>query len=63
MVRLTDFWNFLDSHQVGILEGLCRACGVKAEVTLWTEGLSRGEFLVKWRSDDPATSRPPGSTA
>jgi uncharacterized protein (TIGR02265 family) len=50
IVRVTDFWIFNDSHQIGIFEGVCRVCGVHADVTLWSEGLSSAEFRIAWRS-------------
>jgi uncharacterized protein (TIGR02265 family) len=63
VVRLTDFWTFLDSHQIGILEGVCAACGVRADVTVWTEGLARGEFLVSWKPAARPSEEPPVSSA
>ena len=48
IVRLTDFWLFLDSHQIGILEGAGRACGVRLDVQVALEGLAKGELSCSW---------------
>jgi hypothetical protein len=58
IVRLTDFWLFLDSHQVGILEGVCRACGVQGEMRVALESPSRGEIECRWEVGPE--SRPSG---
>jgi uncharacterized protein (TIGR02265 family) len=48
IVRLTDFWIFIDSHQIGILEGACRACGVRGEMRVALESPSKGEIECRW---------------
>jgi uncharacterized protein (TIGR02265 family) len=48
IVRLSDFWLFIDCHQVGILEGVCRACGVRGEMRVAMEAPSRGEIECRW---------------
>jgi uncharacterized protein (TIGR02265 family) len=58
VVRLVDFWVFLDCHQVGILEGVCRACGVKGEMRVALESPSRGEIECTWEVGPE--SRPSG---
>jgi len=46
--KVRDTWNFLDSQQVGIIEGLCRACGVRAEVRVAMDGFANGDFACAW---------------
>jgi uncharacterized protein (TIGR02265 family) len=58
IVRLSDFWLFIDCHQVGILEGVCRACGVKGEMRVAMEAPSRGEIECRW--EPTPQSRPSG---
>jgi uncharacterized protein (TIGR02265 family) len=56
IVKVSDFWIFLDSHQIGILEGVCRACGVRCDVLVASDGLANGELACSW---EPApASRP-----
>jgi uncharacterized protein (TIGR02265 family) len=47
-VKLTDFWIFLDSHQIGILEGVARACGVRCDILVASDGLANGELSCSW---------------
>jgi uncharacterized protein (TIGR02265 family) len=56
IVTLSDFWLFIDSHQVGILEGVCRACGVRGDMRVAMEGASRGQIECRWEVVPP--SRP-----
>jgi uncharacterized protein (TIGR02265 family) len=56
-LRLRDAWLLLDSHQVGIIEGYCRVCGVRAEVRVAVESPSSADFHVSWEPD-PTSSRP-----
>ena len=60
IVRLTDFWLFLDSHQIGILEGAGRACGVRLDVRIALEGLAKGELSCSWELA-PASRAAPAS--
>jgi uncharacterized protein (TIGR02265 family) len=48
ILRLSDFWLFLDSHQIGILEGMGRSCGVRIEVEVALESSSKGELACSW---------------
>jgi uncharacterized protein (TIGR02265 family) len=56
IVKISDFWLFLDSHQIGILEGVCRACGVRCDILVASEGLASGELSCSWEVAPP--SRP-----
>jgi uncharacterized protein (TIGR02265 family) len=60
ILHMSDTWFFLDSHHVGIVEGLCRMCGVRADVRIWTEGLASGQFHVRWTPGPPSSMRSPG---
>jgi uncharacterized protein (TIGR02265 family) len=48
VVKLSDFWLFIDCHQIGILEGVCRACGVRGEMRVAMESRSKGEIECRW---------------
>ncbi len=56
IVKVSDFWIFLDSHQIGILEGVSRACGVRCDVQVASDGLASGELACSWEPAPP--SRP-----
>jgi uncharacterized protein (TIGR02265 family) len=55
--RLRDAWVFHDSQQIGIIEGLCRACGAQADVRFAMDGPASGEFACSWEVA-PASSTP-----
>ena len=57
LLKFRDAWVFLDSQQVGIIEGVCRVCGVRGDVRLAMDGMAAGEFLCTW--DLGPLSRPP----
>jgi uncharacterized protein (TIGR02265 family) len=48
-IHLTDVWSFVDSYQVGVIEGAIDACGRQGEVRVRPIGPSEAEFLVRWR--------------
>jgi uncharacterized protein (TIGR02265 family) len=48
--RVRDAWIFLEAQQVGILEGVYRACGVKGEVRVAMTGPASGEFECTWEA-------------
>jgi uncharacterized protein (TIGR02265 family) len=48
VLRMRDAWIFLDCQQIGIIEGLCKACGMRAEVSLVMDGPSTAEFTCRW---------------
>lgn len=47
-LRMTAIYTFLDSHHVGIFEGLAYACGVHAEVRVRLASLVAGDVRVTW---------------
>ncbi len=57
--RARDTWAFLDSQQIGIIEGLCRACGTRAEVLVALDGPASGEFVCTWEIAPPSRSSQP----
>ncbi len=57
ILRMRDAWIFLDCQQIGIIEGLCRACGTRGEVVVEMDGAANAEFSCKWEIAPP--SRPP----
>jgi uncharacterized protein (TIGR02265 family) len=56
--RVRDAWIFVDSQQVGILEGLFRACGVRAKILMALESPASGEFSCTWEIAPVPSSRP-----
>lgn len=48
VLRLTDVANFIDSHHVGVFEGIARASGVRVDVKVRLDSISSGEFLLTW---------------
>lgn len=56
ILRLRDAWIFPDCQQVGIIEGLCRACGTHGDVRVAAEGPASAEFSCTWEAAPP--SRP-----
>ena len=48
LFKLNDAWVFHDSQQIGIIEGLCKACGTHADVRYAMGGPASGEFMCHW---------------
>jgi uncharacterized protein (TIGR02265 family) len=59
ILKMHDVWTFIDSQQVGIIEGLCKLCGVRAHVGVAIDGPASGEFACSWQLA-PASQVPPG---
>jgi uncharacterized protein (TIGR02265 family) len=57
--KLRDAWVFHDSQQIGIIEGLCKACGTRADVRFFMDGPASGEFACSWET--VPESRPSGA--
>jgi hypothetical protein len=49
VVRMADIYNFLDSHNVGVFEGLFRHAGVTGRVRLASYSPTEADFLCEWR--------------
>ena len=47
-LRMSGMYTFLDSHHVGVFEGVARACGVRAEVRVRLSSLVAGDMLITW---------------
>jgi uncharacterized protein (TIGR02265 family) len=60
LLRLRDSWTFLDSQQVGIIEGLGKLCGVRVEVRLAIESPGSAEYSCSWEPA-AASQAPPNS--
>jgi uncharacterized protein (TIGR02265 family) len=56
ILTMRDAWIFHDCQQIGIIEGLCRACGARAQVRIAVDGLANAEYLCTWDVAPP--SRP-----
>ena len=56
ILRLRDAWVFQDCQQVGIIEGLCRACGTRGDIRVAMDGPANAEFMCTWEVAPP--SRP-----
>ena len=56
ILSMRDAWIFHDCQQIGIIEGLCRACGTRAEVRIAVDGPANAEYLCTWEIASP--SRP-----
>lgn len=50
VVRLRDVWHFLDSHHVGVFEGLLRYAEVEGEVKVHAWSSSSADFRCTFRS-------------
>jgi uncharacterized protein (TIGR02265 family) len=48
LVRLEGVTTFLDSHHVGVFEGVVRSAGLRAEISVKLSSLSDGELLLEW---------------
>jgi len=46
--RFRDMPAFLETLQVGVVEGAMRACGVRGEVLVRMNGLASADFDVRW---------------
>jgi uncharacterized protein (TIGR02265 family) len=49
VVRMRDIHYFLDSHHVGVFEGVLRHAQVQGEVKLLAHSTSDVDFLLTWR--------------
>ena len=47
-LRMTGMYTFVDSHHVGVFEGVARACGVRAESTVRLHSLVAGDMRLTW---------------
>jgi len=47
-VRLDHVHYFLDSHHVGIFEGVMRACGVNGSVRIRLDSATSGDYRLQW---------------
>ncbi|MEW5849349.1 MAG: DUF2378 family protein [Myxococcota bacterium] len=48
-LHFRDIYNFLDTYQVGVVEGAMSACGRTGEVFYRSISPSEGEMLAQWR--------------
>ena len=48
LMRAEHVHSFLDSHHIGVFEGILRACGVVGEVLIRLDSPSGGELLCTW---------------
>jgi uncharacterized protein (TIGR02265 family) len=48
LVSLAGVTSFLDSHHVGVIEGIARAVGVRVEISVKLSSIASGELLVEW---------------
>jgi uncharacterized protein (TIGR02265 family) len=48
IVRFDDVDWFLDSHHVGVLEGVLAACGMKGNIKVRLDSPVSGDFLCSW---------------
>jgi uncharacterized protein (TIGR02265 family) len=49
VVRLADVYNFLDSHNVGVFEGLFRHAKVTGRVRIASYSPTEADFLCEWQ--------------
>jgi uncharacterized protein (TIGR02265 family) len=52
VIHLGGMTTFLDSHHVGLLEGVTRAAGTQAQISVKPSSLSSCDFLVEWHGGD-----------
>jgi hypothetical protein len=50
LIELTQISYFLDSHHVGVFEGICKHFSLKGDVRINRTGRESAQFLVTWRS-------------
>jgi uncharacterized protein (TIGR02265 family) len=48
VLSLSNVYNFLDSHHIGVLEGIARACGVRVEARVKLTSPFDGEIELTW---------------
>ena len=48
IIRMTDIHNFLDSHNVGVFEGVMRHAKVEGTIKLRSYSRSSADFLCAW---------------
>lgn len=61
VVRLTDVFNFVDSHNVGVFEGTLRWAKVAGTVRIRSHGRASAEFLCAWGAPSSFPPRSPSS--
>jgi uncharacterized protein (TIGR02265 family) len=49
LLRFREFYGFLDSYHIGVLEGAITACGRRGRVLFKPLGEIDGEMLCEWR--------------
>ncbi len=48
IIHLSDIHNFLDSHNVGVFEGVLRHAGVEGKVRVCSFSRTNADFLCEW---------------
>jgi uncharacterized protein (TIGR02265 family) len=62
LLQLRDIWNFGDSYQVGVVEGLMDWCGIDGKITTKVISRSSIDFEIEWQPERVARrfrSQPP----
>jgi len=52
VLHIGGITTFLDSHHVGLLEGVTRAAGASVEITVNLSSIASCDFLVEWGAGD-----------
>jgi uncharacterized protein (TIGR02265 family) len=48
VVTFSDVYHFLDSHHVGVLEGIARGCGVRVDARVRLDSPYQGDIELTW---------------
>jgi uncharacterized protein (TIGR02265 family) len=48
IVSLEEIYSFIDSHHVGVFEGVMKYAGVRGRVRIWRTGAASAELLLEW---------------
>ena len=48
VIHLGDIYNFLDSHNVGVFEGVFHHMGVRSVIRICSHSPTRADFLCEW---------------
>jgi uncharacterized protein (TIGR02265 family) len=58
LLQVDGLPSFLDSHHIGVVEGLFRFCGVEGTAIVKASSLTSGEIECRWVSPPSKPSRP-----
>ena len=58
LVQLRNVWNFPDSYQVGVIEGLMQWCKLEGRVTPSRTSMCNADLAIEWQVSRNSSRRP-----